>query len=502
MNAGAPFMEKPPLYYWTAVLLCKLLGGLLPLHDAARLASVLYMLVTCISMRAASFVLFRDYEHRNAMARASVALLLGSLGLVRHAHDMFTDVALLAGTSVALLGMALMAREPERWVGAGLALGIGVGMAFLSKGLFVPIVLCASGVLLLVALPQLREKRTLKAIGIALLAASPVLFIWPLLLYQESPSLFIEWFWQNNVGRFLGFSVDRLGAGNKPYYMLTATLWFAFPAFPLAFGAVTVHRHEWRWPEYILPLSVAAVGFVMLLFSASARALYLLPLLPAFALLGALALVRIPPRFLEGWNKVVRVLASLLAFVIVLMWLCLLHPAWPQPFAKLYGEWLPLGFLPDGQGIGCIFALVMILFWLASFRLDGRSFSNTASLWLIAMALLWGLSSTLFEPWLDQTRSFRFVLADVGRVVSRPEYTGSCIARRSLGESVGPMWEYFGQGRGLGPVESFNGKSCPLLLLMTGKSMAPVSDPGWHQIWKGSRLMDDKDELHLFERNK
>src|ERR1700743_2948539 len=44
-NAGTPFMEKPPLYYWTAVMLCNLLGNVLPLHNAARLASVFYMLV-------------------------------------------------------------------------------------------------------------------------------------------------------------------------------------------------------------------------------------------------------------------------------------------------------------------------------------------------------------------------------------------------------------------------------------------------------------------------
>ena len=39
-NAGQPFMEKPPLYYWTAALLAKLAYPLLPYHEGARLASV------------------------------------------------------------------------------------------------------------------------------------------------------------------------------------------------------------------------------------------------------------------------------------------------------------------------------------------------------------------------------------------------------------------------------------------------------------------------------
>jgi 4-amino-4-deoxy-L-arabinose transferase-like glycosyltransferase len=502
-NAGAPFMEKPPLYYWTAAVFCRLLGGaLLPLHDAARLASVFYMAITCAAVWASSQVLFHAQEDRRAMGRATLALLLGCFGLARHAHDMFTDMALLAGTSVALLGMALVICAPERWLRAGLALGAGAGMAFLSKGLFVPVMLVVSGIVLLAMLPQLRRRETFRALGVALFAASPFLLVWPLLLYQYSPALFVEWFWQNNVGRFLGFSVDRLGAGNGKGYMLYAVTWFAFPAFPLAAATVYFRRREWRAPEYILPLAVSGVGFALLLSSASARALYLLPLLPAFALLGAQALVRLPVRPLAGWNIAVRSVASIIALIIVVMWLCLLHPAGPQPFARLYGGWLPPGFLPErGQGVACLAALAAGMFWLASFRLHGRSYENTAYLWLAAVALPWCLAMTLLLPWMDETRSFRSVLADVTRVISAPQYADACIARRSLGESVAPMWEYFGHGRGLGPVEDFDGKRCPLLLLMTGKSMAPVSDPRWHLIWKGSRRMDDKDELQLYERN-
>src|SRR5665811_2600249 len=43
--AGEPFMDKPPLYYWTAALCAKLFSPLLPLHDGARLASGFY---TCL----------------------------------------------------------------------------------------------------------------------------------------------------------------------------------------------------------------------------------------------------------------------------------------------------------------------------------------------------------------------------------------------------------------------------------------------------------------------
>ncbi|MFA4970624.1 MAG: glycosyltransferase family 39 protein, partial [Sulfuritalea sp.] len=40
--AGDPWLVTPPLYHWIAALSGKLLGWLLPWHDAARLASVLF----------------------------------------------------------------------------------------------------------------------------------------------------------------------------------------------------------------------------------------------------------------------------------------------------------------------------------------------------------------------------------------------------------------------------------------------------------------------------
>lgn len=42
-NAGQPFMEKPPLYAWVATSLAWLLQRVMPLHDAARLASALFV---------------------------------------------------------------------------------------------------------------------------------------------------------------------------------------------------------------------------------------------------------------------------------------------------------------------------------------------------------------------------------------------------------------------------------------------------------------------------
>ena len=80
--AGDPWLVSPPLYHWVAALCGKLLGWLLPWHDAARLASTLF---------AAAFlaVLWRIAQRQMAPSPALAAPLLaiGTLGLLVPLHE-------------------------------------------------------------------------------------------------------------------------------------------------------------------------------------------------------------------------------------------------------------------------------------------------------------------------------------------------------------------------------------------------------------------------------
>jgi len=506
-NGDAPFMEKPPLYYWTGVLFCKLFGGLVPLHDAARLTSVFYMGISCLFMWKLSQALFRHCSDRGSMSWAALALLLGSLGLVRHAHDMFTDVALLTGSIITLYGIALLITAQERWKEAGLWLGLGIGIAFMSKGLFAPVMLCVSGIAIAIMLPELHRRNTCKTALLAIMVASPFLFIWPLLLYHFSPPLFIEWFWYNNVGRFLGFSVKRLGAANPPHYFLHALLWFAFPAFPLACVAAIRNRAQWRSAAYLLPFTVSVTGICFLLASASGRALYLLPLLPALALLAAQALRAIPALWLTGWNRAVCIIAGILTVLIWLSWWNLLHPFAAEPLPQLtglYAKWLLLDFTPAGSQVPtCIFASILTAFLIMAFRLDMRSYTNTAYLWLVSVAVLWGISHTLLLPWIDETRSYRPLFSEMEIYLQASPYARDCIGNYRLGESITPMLEYFDPGRRLVPASDPSSTACPLLLTHTTKNAMEPMDERWDLIWKQSRALDAKDEeLRLYSRKR
>ena len=498
-NVDLPFVEKPPLYYWTAAILCRMLAGKLPLHDAARLASFFYMMIACLSLWAAAWLLFENEKRSRELRVWALSLMLGSLGLVRHSHDMFTDNALVAGTCIAISGLAMLSCRPHRFIVGGLLLGLGTGVSFLSKGFLMPMVLGMAAIALLWLRPSLRTRHAGLCLLWAMLAAAPFLFIWPCLLYRYSPGLFMEWFWNNNIGRFLGFSVDLLGAPNRHGYMCYTILWFAFPAFPLACAALVKNRLLWREPACLVPLALFVPGFALLSLSASARALYLLPLIPPLALLGAQAIPEIPEQAFRVWNFLVRLVASIAAAGLVCIWVCLLHPSGPQPLAKFYGGWLHTGFMPQHSQLrGCILAGAFVLIWLLSFRLKAR---DAAVIWLCAVGLQWGIANALLLPWADETRSFRPVIENLSRFISRPRYANDCIARFHLGESVAPMLHYFGKGRESGPLENFSGKTCPLLLILTGKTSAVLPNPDWHIVWEGSRRFDDKDILQLWERN-
>ncbi|MDE9590860.1 hypothetical protein KKJ23_25315, partial [Xenorhabdus bovienii] len=65
------------------------------------------------------------------------ALYASAPGLVRHSHDMFTDISLVAGTVIGLYGLLGLIKK-EKIVYSCLWLIIGTVTTLLSKGIFIP----------------------------------------------------------------------------------------------------------------------------------------------------------------------------------------------------------------------------------------------------------------------------------------------------------------------------------------------------------------------------
>ncbi len=228
--AGEPYFDKAPLYLWVSGVSARLFGAILPLHDAARLASGVFMGATLGFLTLAS----RELLGERAM-RVCVLLFIGCLGLLIRAHEMSSDLAGLAGLALALYGLALALRRP-RW--GGVATGVGMGLAFLGDG-FLPLVMVLA---LLAALPLAhpawRTRSFAATAAIALACAAPLVALWPLLLWARSPGWVPAWFdiaastrWDSSA---LPSALADLG------YFVRIMPWYTWPAWPLA--AWTVWR--------------------------------------------------------------------------------------------------------------------------------------------------------------------------------------------------------------------------------------------------------------------
>lgn len=598
INAGQPFLEKPPWFMWTASAFAWSMRAFLPLHDGARLASAFYTALTLgFVARAAAGVASRidsavpSYEvgSTNAGQRfavpATVALFAGTMLVVKHTHDLFSDVSLLAGTAIAFAALCRIAQtcalDDARRKGVALAaiwmsndaahssmpatktashaplpfgeailFGIGVGIAFLSKGVFVPGLFLLTALAVPICYRSCRSVRYWTAFGIALFSSAPFLLIWPALLYRASPDLFLVWFWDNNVGRFLGFSVAHLGSGNEPGLIWKAMLGVCFPVGPLALaGLVFGGWGRLRIPTLGIATLFAGMGVVALAQSATVRQLYLLPFTVPAALLAFDALQRlvtyepsgrlsawaariVSPLTGIGWDWACRMLFGALALLVWFIWAVRtwghdearpgetpLDPdartAFSRPLqqgiaaTQQLGRWLPLDFPLHSHWIAIGAALGLSIGWLSLMCYLRRTgpWRGVMS-WCAGITLVWGLINTLLLPWIDRAKSYGPVYENLAFKWAHDWRADDCVAGVHLGESEAPMLEYF-TGRTAQPVANASAlatSGCRWVIVQSPGGLptpidaraASASSASWQHYWDGARQGDTRERLTVY----
>ncbi|TWC68144.1 glycosyltransferase family 39 protein [Herbaspirillum sp. SJZ099] len=503
-NAGEPFMEKPPLYYWTALLLAKAFYPLLDYHDGARLASVLYNIVTLAFVARIAMMLWDKRTLFSLPVLGTLALFAGSPGMIKHAHDMFTDVALVCGGAIAtygLLAIALNEQNKAPRLAAAVWFGLGVGITEMTKGLFVPLTFAATAMCMGVLVRECRSRSYWKMVGIAVLVSLPFFVVWPALLAQHSVPLFMEWFWDNNVGRFFGFSVARLGSDNDQAVILRALTGFALPGSVLALLALAVGG--WRntlSPRVALPLSFAAISIAVLQSSATARQLYLLPVLLPLIMLGTAAIPRLPDWFHFAWDWFSRIFFGFVASVVWTTYVISTLSTEYHHWIAYFGRWLPLGFITPFQPLAVAAAIAMTLGWLWGLnKMKQAGKWRGAFSWFAGITLMWGVAYTLLLPWGDYGKSYEYVYGDLNKKIG-PAWTASdCMASENLGESEAPMLYYY-TGILHQPIDGINKTGCNWVILQT-PGLAPLPEGDWTLFWEGRRDGDDDQLLKVYRRS-
>jgi hypothetical protein len=402
---------------------------------------------------------------------------------------MITDTALMAGFAVAAYGLVWALERPLR---AGAFLGTGVGIGFMSKGLVEPAMVGIAVALLPIFFRDWRSRAFGSSLLWALAFVSPWLLVWPVALYVADPTLFAQWFWVNNFGRYFGFA--HLGATDEPWYFTRTLPWFTFPAGALAvYAALRAFRNGevWRSPAVQLTLALTAGIIAVLGTSASVRELYALPVLVPLSILASGAVDAVPRRVAFALTSVMALVAIAVAMFAWGVWGYGIVNGQPPPIAILANV-LPMNFNFRFDGFAAAGAVAITLVWIAAWGMSGSAWLPR---WTANLALGWGVCMTLLLPWLDDAKSFRDPFTDLA--VRLPHE--SCVASQGLGEGQRGMLHYVA---GVKTRRIENGfPACPYLIAQTGHDGSrQVLPPGkWTLVWEGSRNGENRERFLLYE---
>ena len=433
--AGEHYSEDGPLFYWTAAGFARLLGGLLLQQDAMRLAAGALVALTLAflyftgraSQRAEQ--LGGDSRAGQRLGDGAMLLFMGCTGLLVHAHEAISETAMLAGLACAYYGAALIERRPYR---AGVALGCGLGAAFLATGVMqiLPLLVALAITPLIVA--DWRSRSAAIALALAAVVLVPWLVIWPALLHARSPELYFVW-WHKDGLAVLAHAPRFSWAGHA----LRTLSWFAWPAWPIALWALWLYRRRPASAAIVLPLVALSAGLALTPFSGRPAELPLLSLLLPLALLGAQVLGDLRRGAANALAWFGAMTFSLLAGLIWLGYLAL-QTGFPSRLAASAARIEP-GFVAHFSWPPFLAAVAVTLAWIELILRSKNAALRCVTYWAAGLALFWALAMLLWLPWIDHGKSYRPVALSL--LASLPKHHG-CIASRGLGEAQRAVLDY------------------------------------------------------------
>ena len=478
--AGEHYYEDGPLYYWFAAILAKGASFFMPVHDGARLATLISMATALYFTRLAA----RELYGKRA-GDLSLLALLGSLGLLVHGHEVTAETAMLGALAVAYYGIAIAWKKPIK---AGICFGLGTGCAFLAKGLiaFIPPLLAA---IILMPVAYVKGTRSFNyAVLLGVLILFPVAFIWPAAIAIVDPVYFagwVAWQWNHIVGApSLSVSID--------YLKILA--WAAWPAWPLALWATWEFRGNLANPRFATPLVASLVSVAMVITNQSSRELDALALLVPLAIPAGSAAMSLRRGAANALAWFSLMTFSLIAIAIWLFWIAS-QTGFPPRMAASVTRLEP-GFLATFNAFAVSCAALFSIAWIWFVRRAELSTLRALPFWAGGVILTWGLTMTLWIDWIDYGKTYRPVVESIAAYVRAEE---GCLASRGLGEAQRAVFHYHG-GILTRRAEIDRGATCPYLLVQTTSiDSEEYPDIEWLRVYEGARPRD-KERYWLFRR--
>jgi 4-amino-4-deoxy-L-arabinose transferase-like glycosyltransferase len=402
---GQPWLEKPPLYYWQAMLAYAIFG----VSDwAARLPAVLDATLLVLAVYFFLRRFRRGFELDGALITAS------SAGVIGYARAASMDMALAATFTIGMLGWWAW-RETGKKILLAVFYGF-MALGMLAKGPVAPFLAAMVIVLYALAVREGRLVKTLWLPGILLFCA--IALPWYFAVQIRHPEFFREFIVEHNLGRF-----------SKNLYHHTEPFWYYLPVTALALvpwtvfvTAALVQRLRVGWAKRMLvgeagsdlghQFGVFACCWLILpvlFFSISQSKLpgYILPALPA----GGLLLAEYLRDHLEGNEPVAKglvVLHALLAGLLIVP-------------ALLIAYLVTQHRLPGGRPmVGALSIAFVLSVGIAFTLLRKTGLRLLRFVTLIPVLLTVGAVLRLGAVSLDQTLSARPLAHEIAGMETRP----------------------------------------------------------------------------------
>src|SRR5271166_2082559 len=214
---GQPWLEKPPLYYWQAMLAYSIFG----VSDcAARLPSALDATLLVLAI----YFFLRRFRSGSELDGALITA--SSAAIVGYARAASTDMPLAAAFSIGMLGWWAW-RESGKRIYLAMFYGF-MALGMLAKGPVAPFLAAVVIVLYAIAIRELRlVLKSLWLPGIALFCA--IALPWFVAVQMRNPAFFREFIVQQNLGRF-----------SENLYHHPEPFWYYLPVTALALAPWTV----------------------------------------------------------------------------------------------------------------------------------------------------------------------------------------------------------------------------------------------------------------------
>lgn len=483
---GQTDFSMPPVYLWIAEAFRLLLSPwAADAYSASRFANVLFAAIGLAGCGFAGFHFLGRHHGRSA-----VLIIIGCVGLLPVAHFLNSYIVEFASFGLILWGFA---RTYQRVFAASLLLGSGWALLSLSSGW-----VAALAMMLMASLLPLhkvwRFKRYYLSLGGALAVALPLMSVYPLLLAVNRPALFDTWLNAHVWGAFGGFTHVQT-AFSLPYF-LKNVLWFAFPAWPLAWFALSrtqIGANRWS----VLAVWWLLLQTVLLSLTPLPSQDQMVSLLPPLALLGAAQLdgLRRGAAAFLNWFGIMA-----FGLIAAFLWLGFfaMNYGWPEKLAERSQYFSPF-YEPHFSLIPILVAVLFTPLWLLAItrkKIRGR---QAVTNWAAGVTLSWALLMTLFLPWLDAAKSYAPVMQQMQENVpaglfARFSDGTECVSANADDRRARIAWSQYVAA----PLEIGNA-ACRYRLVQ--QPLDTASPEGWVQIWQGARPRNKTEGLSLQQKN-